>query len=79
MLINLKDVNCSYDENSIVLNIQNLQIYENELIFFIGPSGVGKSTLLETLGLMNNTIKYNQYKKFDLTLENTIDYESFME
>ena len=76
MLINLKDVNCSYDENSIVLNIQNLQIYENELIFFIGPSGVGKSTLLETLGLMNNTIKYNQYKKFDLTLENTIDYES---
>ena len=75
MLIDLKKVNCSYNTNNVVLSIEDLQIYENELVFFIGPSGVGKSTLLETLGLMNNTVDSYRYKKFDLAFQNKIDFK----
>jgi len=32
-----------------------VQIPESSLVFILGASGIGKSTLLETLGLMNNT------------------------
>jgi ABC-type lipoprotein export system ATPase subunit len=47
---------CSYDQHNIVLNIDSLIIPSNTIVFVVGPSGIGKSTLLETLGLMNNTI-----------------------
>ena len=41
--------------------------------FFIGPSGVGKSTILESLGLMNNTIQANSNSVFDFLGESFID------
>ena len=33
-----------------------MNIPPNKVVFVVGPSGIGKSTLLETLGLMNDTI-----------------------
>src|SRR5688500_3507444 len=53
----VKDLKCSYNKQDIVLHIDSLVIPANCVVFIVGPSGIGKSTLLETLGLMNNTIQ----------------------
>ena len=58
LLFHIKDIECSYQNSPrSVLEISELEIEKNSLVFFVGPSGVGKSTILETLGLMNNTIQ----------------------
>ena len=52
----LKNIKCRYSASiRPVLEIDELKINKNEVVFFVGPSGVGKSTILETLGLMNDT------------------------
>jgi len=55
-LFSIKNLKCSYNKKNIVLNVDNLDLYAGELIFLIGESGSGKSTFLETVGLMNNTL-----------------------
>ena len=56
-IFELKNVDCQYKSNSHpVLKIKKLNIEKESKTFFIGPSGVGKSTILETLGMMNNTM-----------------------
>lgn len=37
-----------------VLNDVTLDIYENDIVFIVGPSGAGKTTLLNILGLMDD-------------------------
>lgn len=56
ILFNISNLRCAYVPNQTVLNIQNLMIPRGKLIFVIGRSGIGKSTFIETLGLMNRTI-----------------------
>ncbi|MBM72248.1 MAG: hypothetical protein CL847_05650 [Crocinitomicaceae bacterium] len=57
-IFHIKKLNCTYGvEKPSVLEINDLRIQQEELIFFLGASGVGKSTLIESLGLMTNTIK----------------------
>lgn len=56
IVFKIKDISCSYDPENTILEIKELDIKRGGLYFFIGSSGVGKSTLLETLGLMNNTV-----------------------
>jgi len=57
MLFKINKLRCFYtNPNEPVLLVDNLIINKGELTFIIGPSGVGKSTFLETLGMMNNTI-----------------------
>lgn len=61
-LFELSNLRCSYDKNyhegesRVVLEIEHLVIPRGKKIFIVGESGIGKSTILETLGMMNNTI-----------------------
>lgn len=56
----ISKLKCKYPSNTHpVLEIESLNIEHGSRTFFIGASGVGKSTILETLGLMNNTIYKN--------------------
>ena len=74
MIYNIKNLSCSYSTSvRPVLEIEQLQIENGERVFFIGPSGVGKSTILESLGLMNNTIQANSNSVFDFLGESFID------
>jgi ABC-type lipoprotein export system ATPase subunit len=56
VIYELKKVVCSYDGTNPVLKIDHLEIIGGQLVVMVGKSGAGKSTILETLGLMNNTI-----------------------
>lgn len=56
MFYELRNVQCSYDKNKVVLKIDELIIPKDKIIFIVGVSGSGKSTILETLGMMNNTL-----------------------
>ena len=61
-LFEIKNLRCSYDkhyhegESKVVLEIRDLVLPKGRKIFIVGESGIGKSTILEVLGLMNNTI-----------------------
>lgn len=57
---------CAYQRGIPVLNIHNLPIPRGKLIFVIGLSGIGKSTFIEALGLMNNI--------FDPDTENSVHF-----
>lgn len=54
-IAHLKDLTLGYSENQPVLRIDDLLVPRGSLIFINGPSGIGKSTLLEYLGLMSDT------------------------
>ncbi len=61
----IENLKCAYpqkdkrEERKIILEIDKLEIPRGKIVFIVGPSGCGKSTILETLGLMNNTILQN--------------------
>lgn len=61
-LFEIEHLRCSYDkhyregQSRVVLEIEHLIIPKGKKIFIVGESGIGKSTILETLGMMNNTI-----------------------
>lgn len=69
-LFDISNLRCSYDKNyregisKVVLEIHNLVIPRGKKIFIVGESGIGKSTILEVLGLMNNTIVHDKDTKF---------------
>lgn len=62
LLFEIENLRCSYDKDStnkspkIVLDIRRLAIPRGKKVFIVGESGIGKSTILETLGMMNNTM-----------------------
>lgn len=56
LIYDIKNLECQYIPGSTVLKIPNLQIPKGKLVFVLGVSGIGKSTFIETLGLMNKTI-----------------------
>lgn len=58
-IFDIKNLRCSYQPNKVVIDVKTLQIPYGKIVFVVGESGIGKSTLLETLGLMNNTIQRN--------------------
>ena len=64
ILYDIENTQCAYDEEKIILEIEHLIIPEGKIIFFVGPSGVGKSTILDTLGMMNNTIHSSSKFKY---------------
>ena len=50
----LRDLSLGYKGHA-ALWVEELEIPAGCMVFVIGPSGIGKSTLLETIGLMSNT------------------------
>ena len=58
VIISLKDVNKKYDSNFILKNV-NLDIEDSKIYVIKGESGVGKSTLLNILGLLDKTTSGN--------------------
>ncbi len=56
VLYRIEDLTCSYDGSTPVLKIGELELMKGKQTVFVGKSGAGKSTILETLGLMNRTI-----------------------
>jgi lipoprotein-releasing system ATP-binding protein len=57
LIFNIKNLACSYNNIETVLEISELSIYRGKFTIILGVSGGGKSTLLETLGLMNHTVR----------------------
>jgi lipoprotein-releasing system ATP-binding protein len=55
-IFNIENLKCAYDGLNPVLEVSSLNIPRGKLVVLLGKSGAGKSTFLETLGLMNNTI-----------------------
>lgn len=61
-LFEIKNLRCSYDRpfvpgrSKVVLEIRDLMIPRGKKVFIVGESGIGKSTILEVIGMMNNTI-----------------------
>ena len=69
-LFEIENLKCSYDRDyepgisKVVLEISHLTLPRGKKIFIVGESGIGKSTILEVLGLMNNTIVPNPDTRF---------------
>lgn len=55
-LIEINNLHCGYSPDSPVLFVDKLSLAKNEITFMLGPSGIGKSTIIEAIGLINNTI-----------------------
>ncbi len=70
ILFTIESLRCSYDRpfiegrSRVVLEIESLRLERGHKIFIVGESGIGKSTILETLGMMNNTIVADKRTKF---------------
>lgn len=56
LVFKIRNLTCEYVPGTPVLKLEHLDLPKGKLIFVIGKSGIGKSTFIETLGLMNNTI-----------------------
>lgn len=69
-LFSIENLQCSYDKffvegrSKVVLHIRELDIPRAHKVFIVGESGIGKSTILEVLGMMNNTIVPNSATRF---------------
>lgn len=66
-LFEIFNLRCSYDKHEhrkIVLDIKHLVIPKGKKVFIVGESGIGKSTVLEVLGMMNNTIVPDKDSRF---------------
>lgn len=65
-LFKIRNLSCRYsEEGRTVLEIPELDIPAGKVVFIVGVSGVGKSTILETLGMMNNTLASNSNLVFE--------------
>lgn len=86
-LFTIKDLCCSYDKpyipgaSKIALEIHELDIPRGKVVFIVGESGIGKSTILEVLGMMNNTIVPDKRTMFQFSQndDSTIDLKSMWE
>jgi ABC-type lipoprotein export system ATPase subunit len=65
MLFDIENLYCGYNGKDKVLFIEDLKIPSNKIIFILGLSGIGKSTFIETLGVMNDTVLNKDSARID--------------
>lgn len=53
IVLQVEHLRCAYHAGQPVLSMQELDVRRGEVLFILGRSGVGKSTLLELVALMN--------------------------
>lgn len=75
-LYEIKKLKCSYNHNNIVLQIDDLKIPRGKIIVILGISGSGKSTFVETLGIMNNTVHSGEISFYPQPDSPAIDLQS---
>ena len=64
-IFEISNLTCKYtNNNNPVIKVEKLSLLKGEITIILGLSGTGKSTLLETLGLMNNTLLNESSVKF---------------
>jgi ABC-type lipoprotein export system ATPase subunit len=70
----IRGLECAYQHNNkTVLSIGELDIPKGKVTTILGKSGSGKSTFIETLGMMNNTIKQGLVRFSALDASETMD------
>ena len=74
VVIEIDDVNFSYDGSKDVLRDVSMNINANEVTAFIGPSGCGKTTLLRCLNRMNDLIPTASISKGEIRILDTNIY-----
>ncbi len=75
-IFEIENLECSYNKCDVVLKIEKLDIPRGKMVVLLGVSGAGKSTFLETLGLMNNTVLSAGKFNFLTEDDNTIPFEN---
>lgn len=66
-IIDVKNLNFSYENNTFKLENINFEIYENETVGIVGPNGSGKTTLV--LNLVGILFGDGEIKIFDMPLK----------
>jgi len=76
-IFEISNVDCAYKKHGekvrVVLSVKELNIPSGKMVFIIGPAGIGKSTILETLGIMNNTLVTNPNSIFNYYQPNSTE------
>ena len=73
-IFEINNLKCSYNGGPAVLEIERLAITSGKLVVILGLSGAGKSTFLETIGLMNKTITPDSSIQFKPSINEKYDY-----
>lgn len=66
-----KDSKFCYEGRGTVLKVCEFKIHSGEIVVILGNSGAGKSTFIESLGLMSNTLQ------FEVGGENSPEWEEY--
>ncbi len=74
-LYTIRGLKCAYNGGETVLSVPALAIEAGQIMVVLGKSGYGKSTFLETLALMNNTIKEGSVEIIPPSLNGVKKYE----
>jgi ABC-type lipoprotein export system ATPase subunit len=75
-IFRIRNLRVAYN-GELVLHVPSLDIKRGEVVFLLGNSGSGKSTFLETLGLMNNfSSPHSQIVLYPEPTHKGIDYRS---
>lgn len=69
-MIELRNVSKQYQEGTMVLNQINLCIEEGDYVAIMGPSGAGKTTLMNVIGCLDGTTE----GEYLLDGENILEY-----
>lgn len=75
IVFSIRNLECAYTQEAPVLRLDHLDIPAGKVVFIIGRSGVGKSTFLETLSLMNKTIVHRENTSIMLKTEDEQETE----